>query len=451
MGYPAVTYTLSNGNTSDATQVNQNYTDLINGFSDASKDFNMNAGTLASTLTVTGNVAVNTNKFTITAASGNTLVAGTLTVTGATTFAGAVTANGGITLGAGDDLIGSSTSDITINTTAFTVAGATGNTSVGGTLGVTGAVTLSSTLTDGALTLSAGAITGCTSLTVDNIVVNGNDISSSSGNITLSPVAGSAVVIDGGASFDGTVLTGLTALTSTAITGTLATAAQTNITSLGSLTALTVSGDIKATNITSRSSLAGIGGAVVDENSHELGRGYLNLSRDDTSNTRQIQFGKNGVLHSGISTGTTGFSIVGADGLSDFVIDSSGNVTLAEDIFHADDKKTQWGGVLDTESARAFYDSANTQLLIEATEPSNDIRLKTTTSGSIILEAPGYVGVGLAPTANMAGLSIEDGLLTLKERATPTADTNYGKIYTKTDNILYFQDGAGVEHALAYA
>ena len=43
-------------------------------------------------------------------------------------------------------------------------------------------------------------------LTIDNVVVNANDISSSSGNLTLSPVAGSAVVIDGKASFDGRVV-----------------------------------------------------------------------------------------------------------------------------------------------------------------------------------------------------------------------------------------------------
>lgn len=61
------------------------------------------------------------------------------------------------------------------------------------------------------------------------------------------------------------------------------------------------------------------------------------------------------------------------------------------------------------------------------------------------------IGFGLVPTANMVGLSIEAGLLTLKERTTPTADVNYGKIYPKSDDKLYFQDGAGAEHELAYS
>ena len=62
----------------------------------------------------------------------------------------------------------------------------------------------------------------------------------SGGAINLEPAAGSAVLIDGAASFDGDQLTGLASVTSTAFVGTLSTAAQTNITSLGTLTALTV-------------------------------------------------------------------------------------------------------------------------------------------------------------------------------------------------------------------
>ena len=38
--------------------------------------------------------------------------------------------------------------------------------------------------------------------------------------------------------------------------------------------------------------------------------------------------------------------------------------------------------------------------------------------------------------------------VSLKETTTPTARPDYGKIYTKSDNIMYFQDGAGIEHAI---
>lgn len=41
---------------------------------------------------------------------------------------------------------------------------------------------------------------------------------------------------------------------------------------------------------------------------------------------------------------------------------------------------------------------------------------------------------------------VDSGILALKETTTPSAVANYGRLYTKTDNNLYFQDGAGVEH-----
>ena len=41
-------------------------------------------------------------------------------------------------------------------------------------------------------------------------------------------------------------------------------------------------------------------------------------------------------------------------------------------------------------------------------------------------------------------------ILYLKETTTPTAITNFGAIYTKNDNKIYFQDGAGTEHEIAF-
>lgn len=46
--------------------------------------------------------------------------------------------------------------------------------------------------------------------------------------------------------------------------------------------------------------------------------------------------------------------------------------------------------------------------------------------------------------------TLENGVLTLFETTTPSAVADYGKVYTKNDNKLYFQDGAGVEHEIAF-
>ncbi len=75
----------------------------------------------------------------------------------------------------------------------------------------------------------------------------------------------------------------------------------------------------------------------------------------------------------------------------------------------------------------------------------------TDTNGfTTITASGGNIGFGLTPTANMAGISVEAGIITLKETTTPTADTDYAKIYSKTDNKLYVQTGDGVEHEIAF-
>jgi len=47
-------------------------------------------------------------------------------------------------------------------------------------------------------------------------------------------------------------------------------------------------------------------------------------------------------------------------------------------------------------------------------------------------------------------LTLSSGVVTLAETTTPTAVTDYGKIYPKSDNKIYFQDGAGAEHEIAF-
>jgi hypothetical protein len=107
-------------------------------------------GTYSGTLDVSGNFAVNTNKFTVTAASGNTSVAGTLGVTGATNLSNTLGVTGATTLGSTLGVTGAASFSSTANvdgnfsvaTNKFTVAATSGNTAIAGTLGVTGATTL---------------------------------------------------------------------------------------------------------------------------------------------------------------------------------------------------------------------------------------------------------------------------------------------------------------------
>ena len=98
--------------------------------------------------------------------------------------------------------------------------------------------------------------------------------------------------------------------------------------------------------------------------------------------------------------------------------------------------------VLDASNPQFRYTQADGTTYGEIQADSSGYTIFTTTGGNW--------GFGLTPTANMAGISIEAGLLTLKETTTPTADANYGKLYTKTDNLAYFQDGAGTEHTIAF-
>ena len=85
---------------------------------------------------VTGDFSVATSKFTVASATGNTAVAGTLGVTGAGTFEAALTVNNAAGA-SGDFTVKKQTSG-----TAFSVLSASGNTAVGGTLDVASTLTV---------------------------------------------------------------------------------------------------------------------------------------------------------------------------------------------------------------------------------------------------------------------------------------------------------------------
>ena len=53
-----VTHTFTNGTATDATEVNTNFTDIINGTSDGTKDFSIAALTVAGAASLNGNVTL---------------------------------------------------------------------------------------------------------------------------------------------------------------------------------------------------------------------------------------------------------------------------------------------------------------------------------------------------------------------------------------------------------
>jgi hypothetical protein len=157
-----------------------------------------------------------------------------------------------------------------------------------------------------------------TALTVDNITINGNDISSTAGtDLTITPLSGQQIVLDGTIVVDAGVVTGATSITSTAFVGgltgnvtgnasgtalTVTQAAQSAITSVGTLTALTVDDVV-------------IDGKVMT----------MTGSSGDTFVTTVAANGATSLVTTDASAAAANFSIT-ADGTVD--IDSAGVLTL---------------------------------------------------------------------------------------------------------------------------
>ena len=125
----------------------------------------------------TGDFSVATNKLTVAAASGNTLIAGTLGVTGATSLSSLAT-SGAATIGGALNVTGATTltGNLSVpgNLAVTGTSTLTGNTAVTGTLGVAGVSTLASVGVTGAATVGTTlGVTGNATLAA-NLTVNGN-------------------------------------------------------------------------------------------------------------------------------------------------------------------------------------------------------------------------------------------------------------------------------------
>ena len=123
------------------------------------------------------------------------------------------------------------------NFSAGTITGTFSGNLTGNVTGNVSGTALSVTQAAQTAITSVGTLTA---LQVDNLNLNGNTFSSTTGAVNITPAAGSAIVLDGTINIDAGVVTGATSVTSTAFVGTLSTVSQPNITSVGTLTALQV-------------------------------------------------------------------------------------------------------------------------------------------------------------------------------------------------------------------
>ena len=93
----------------------------------------------------------------------------------------------------------------------------------------------------------------------------------------------------------------------------------------------------------------------------------------------------------------------------------------------------------------------NLGIVASGTDTNIGIALQTKGTGEVYIPNGTLVVGATAPTTNMArgDILVGGGSVVLPEITTPTADANYGKIYTKSDNKLYFQAGDGTEYEIA--
>ncbi len=134
---------------------------------------------LGNTLAVAGDFSINTNKFSVSAATGNTVVGGTLGVTG----------------------------DLVVGDNKVVITAATGNTAIGGTLNVTGATTLSSLATTAAASIGTNLSVAGTSTLSGNTSVGGtfavtgatnlSGALAANGNVTLGDAPADTVTFGG--------------------------------------------------------------------------------------------------------------------------------------------------------------------------------------------------------------------------------------------------------------
>jgi hypothetical protein len=313
----------------------------------------------------------------------------------------------------------------------------TGNVSVGGTLSVTGALTLASLTVSGNIggTLTTAAqpnitsVGTLTSLTVDNLTLNDNQIASSTGTIALDDT----VTVNGNITASGN-LTASGDLSATNIAGTLTTAAQTNITSIGTLGTLTVTG------------LSTLDGITINDNDISATRTNDNLNLS-ASGTGQVVVNGNlsatniaGTLTTAAQANITSLGTLTAltvDNLnlnSNVIASDNGTIALDDNVtVNGDITATNIAGTLTT-AAQANITSVGTLTALQVDNINVNGNTISATTGNLTLSNITALTVdNISIDGNTISSDNVNGNIVLNPNGSGTVDVSTSRIVNVTD------------------
>lgn len=168
------------------------------------------------------------------------------------------------------------------------------------------------------------------------------------------------------------------------------------------------------------------------------------------------------LVNTGVSSGTFGSSTA----IPVIAVDSKGRLTYSGTVSFSSSGTTSlqaaYDGPSGTGSGRSFTvgngavrmlgtntadvtlnitNSANGgALLIDNTGTGNSLRVTNGSSTYLTLNSAGSLALGASTPNELLTL---DGVLSLKESAAPSLTTGYGKVYSTTDNNLFYKDESG--------
>jgi hypothetical protein len=289
---------------------------------------------------------------------------------------------------------------------------------------VTGATSITSTAFVGTLSTAAQAnvtsVGNLTALQVDNLNLDGNTFTSTTGALRITPAAGSAIVLDGTISVDAGVVTGATSVTSTSFVGAL-TGNATTATTLAAARNFSASGDLTAPNVSFN------GGGAVDlvttlatVNSNVGSFGGTTAIPVLTVNAKGLVTAASTVaisstLDIAADTGTDNGVLVGTDTLT-----VSGGTGVATSV-SGDTITIDIGQAVATTSNVTFNN-----VTVDGTLTSDDITAATmTASGHVVVQGNLTVN-GTTTTVNSNTVAIGDSIMVLNNDETGTPSENAG-------------------------